>query len=1056
MHANKQCTNLPEFYVAWSWELEQVGKFKEAESTFRTGLEMLDRDDPKYATLEGKHKQFQARVMKKMMEKDDCDGPNGRSEERSALGSLQGHGKHGKVGSIRTGIARKSNQPGTLPMVSSTNSNRGTNGGFTIFEDTDPAPKGTASGSGRKVIDSENLPFRKNQEQENDQNPNKMSRTRIGKKSHAVPLSQISSAPAFSIHVDENVSQPAAPKSHYTTALTSKKAEDDHSVPLAIFEPFDPTKKPMYCKHLVYQGVTEFSFEELRGAKFMAKLKEEEMKAKEEKLSKMMEDIENERLRIAEEQEAWRRKQEAEIQKQKEEMMQWQKEEFQKMMMNHMKNSGSDSRDTSGQKTSSLLESTAALLGTNPLGSDSNSNSLHKTPPRVPNTLLTQPSPTVNTKEAFNLMQDMWGGSSCQKAEPKNSGFKIYEDPAPKPFKIYEDPSPSPAPFKIYEDPSPAPAPFKIYEDPPEQPKRKVKPVAAPFKIYCDENDDAKENTAPKEYQQDEKEKNRRKSGILAESDGVKSIPLEVQEQVLDEDEMEQEEQMGLKSVQQPVPDFSEEKTMAVPSMEMFAEMAGAASTPFHGRRFIPEEDENTCAVQIVFKKPMDPPKEEPQPQEEHQDETQYNVPMSPIMETSREHNYKSSSSSSGESQLQQLTKSHWGNTMEKTSHHATTQGNLFSRTPGISLSSKSFKEVSSGYIADASSARTPGEFLKKSSRPLTQSPSQNVPSKRAKVLMHVSEEDDEDDEPTGLFSGMMGEFKRDAAAVAPSPGVMKSSFLQQSLKASFLGDSKMVALEENEETAPSQMMPRLSEKVFEDSVKDVPGLDMSAMMEGPGLDLTEAEPSPELDETTNKLANVSLCTDVDYRDCPFSDKLHNVLIKNMDFTSRHGYFGIDTNMPNVRINQCVNIGQYEFIVTGCKGEGNYGKVFSAVKQDLVNPNETIANMDVVLKVQKPKNVWEFYICSELHNRLKKKEDHAWFMSIPRCFVYNDGSVFVSEQHSFTLLDVINNLNKLDAKVGECMALYFGIEIMTILQKLHNAHIIHGDIKPDNFLVQKV
>ena len=36
-------------------------------------------------------------------------------------------------------------------------------------------------------------------------------------------------------------------------------------IAVALFEPHDPTKKPMYAKHLVYQGVTEFSFEELRG-----------------------------------------------------------------------------------------------------------------------------------------------------------------------------------------------------------------------------------------------------------------------------------------------------------------------------------------------------------------------------------------------------------------------------------------------------------------------------------------------------------------------------------------------------------------------------------------------------------------------------------------------------------------------------------------------------------------------------------------------------------------------------------------------------------------------
>ena len=37
-----------------------------------------------------------------------------------------------------------------------------------------------------------------------------------------------------------------------------------------------------------------------------------------------------------------------------------------------------------------------------------------------------------------------------------------------------------------------------------------------------------------------------------------------------------------------------------------------AVSTPFHGgsgRRFEPEEDENTCAVHIAFKKPLLPPR---------------------------------------------------------------------------------------------------------------------------------------------------------------------------------------------------------------------------------------------------------------------------------------------------------------------------------------------------------------------------------------------------------------------------------------------------------------
>ena len=76
--------------------------------------------------------------------------------------------------------------------------------------------------------------------------------------------------------------------------------------------------------------------------------------------------------------------------------------------------------------------------------------------------------------------------------------------------------------------------------------------------------------------------------------------------------------------------------TIRVPSMEAFAEMARASSTPFHGRVFLPEEDENTCKVELVYKKPAVPePQDQPLPPP---------PPLSPIMETSRE-NWKSSSS---------------------------------------------------------------------------------------------------------------------------------------------------------------------------------------------------------------------------------------------------------------------------------------------------------------------------------------------------------------------------------------------------------------------------
>ena len=98
--------------------------------------------------------------------------------------------------------------------------------------------------------------------------------------------------------------------------------------------------------------------------------------------------------------------------------------------------------------------------------------------------------------------------------------------------------------------------------------------------------------------------------------------------------------------------------TIALPSMEAFEEMARVASTPYHGRRTFDDDDDevdpNTCAVDIVFKKPKEQqpmPQEGTQPQQQQpqpEQEMQRFVPLSPLMETSRE--YKSSSSSGGQS----------------------------------------------------------------------------------------------------------------------------------------------------------------------------------------------------------------------------------------------------------------------------------------------------------------------------------------------------------------------------------------------------------------------
>ena len=110
MYSEGVCDQVAKFYIELAWELEQRNNFKKAEQTFKVAGQKITNSEDKELVLT-KHKQFQARVMKRMLE-TSSDAP--AEEERTALSSLKSHGKHGKVGSLRVGSAKKSDNPGIL------------------------------------------------------------------------------------------------------------------------------------------------------------------------------------------------------------------------------------------------------------------------------------------------------------------------------------------------------------------------------------------------------------------------------------------------------------------------------------------------------------------------------------------------------------------------------------------------------------------------------------------------------------------------------------------------------------------------------------------------------------------------------------------------------------------------------------------------------------------------------------------------------------------------------------------------------------------------------
>lgn len=65
--------------------------------------------------------------------------------------------------------------------------------------------------------------------------------------------------------------------------------------------------------------------------------------------------------------------------------------------------------------------------------------------------------------------------------------------------------------------------------------------------------------------------------------------------------------------------------------------------------------------------------------------------------------------------------------------------------------------------------------------------------------------------------------------------------------------------------------------------------------------------------------------------------------------------------------------------------------------------------------------------------------------------MWNDHRKYIFE--SFSFQDLVNKLTKSNSTVGEALAMYVTIEMLYMIEYLHKCQIIHGDVKPDNFLL---
>lgn len=79
-------------------------------------------------------------------------------------------------------------------------------------------------------------------------------------------------------------------------------------------------------------------------------------------------------------------------------------------------------------------------------------------------------------------------------------------------------------------------------------------------------------------------------------------------------------------------------------------------------------------------------------------------------------------------------------------------------------------------------------------------------------------------------------------------------------------------------------------------------------------------------------------------------------------------------------------------------------------------------------------------------------------MTISTAIIAPNASLIATEFSPFgSLLDINNKLRQATSKVmHESLVMHFSAQICDILYHLHKHHIIHADIKPDNFLLMRV
>eukprot|EP01117_Protostelium_nocturnum_P007396 TRINITY_DN2649_c0_g1_i1.p1 TRINITY_DN2649_c0_g1~~TRINITY_DN2649_c0_g1_i1.p1 ORF type:complete len:673 (-),score=211.86 TRINITY_DN2649_c0_g1_i1:18-2036(-) len=143
-----------------------------------------------------------------------------------------------------------------------------------------------------------------------------------------------------------------------------------------------------------------------------------------------------------------------------------------------------------------------------------------------------------------------------------------------------------------------------------------------------------------------------------------------------------------------------------------------------------------------------------------------------------------------------------------------------------------------------------------------------------------------------------------------------------------------------------------------------------------------------------------------------------------------------------------LDLDKCSLVVTKKYGEGVFASVFGVEIVD----TWTLDSSDFAIKIQSPPCPWEFYIARQIQERVPQDMKRKFVNAFSQ-HVYKDKSYLMMDRGDWTLQEVLTKVYKNNGSMEESMVMYYAIEVMSIVQALHNANIIHGDLNPNNLLI---